>query len=922
MAQPNGAHRRWPRPPELLNRHRERQVLDQLVRAIRGGQSQALAISGEPGVGKTALLDYLAEHAPGCRVERTVGIESEMEFPFAGVHQLCAPVLDRLDRIPEPQGDALRTTFGMNAGSPPDRFLLALAVLSLLSEAAADEPFISVVDDYQWLDIASALILSFVARRLGSESVALVFGTRSLNSRLIGLPELVVHGLSRADAYALLDSVVPGKLEDRVRDQIVVETRGNPLALLELTGDLTAASLAVGFELPGAIPLEGRIEESYRRRVSALPEETRRLLLIAAADSSGDLALVWRAATLLGISPGAAAPAAEAGLAEFSTRFGFRHPLVRTAVYGSATAADRRAVHRALADATDPGIYPERRAWHRAQASPGPDDDIAAELEQAADSALARGCLATAGAYLQKAANLSTDPVTRRYRALAAARGKIRAGSFGEAVDLLSVADSGSPDEFEQAQVDQVLAQLASATDRGNDVAPLLLKAATKLEQVDPALSRATYLEAFSAAVFAGRLAKQGGGVLEVSRLAGAVTGREKDHDWIGSLLGGFVAAATGDYGTGLPMLRSALGDVEERSSPQEELRWLWLISLAAMRTWDDERWNVLSGRYVDLARELGALSDLPLALVSRSCYLLFTGAQSTAMSMNDETQAVNEAIGSNLAPYGALGFAALRGDESETLSIVETTIEDVTRRGEGLGVTFAEWARALLYNGLGRYDVALEAGLRAVSYEPDAGAALWPATEVIEAAVRTGNTDLAIDRAARVAEMTGASGTNWARGIQERSLALVSADDGAEEHYRQSIASLAQTTIRTDLARAHLLYGEWLRRRRRTIEARAELRSAFRMCEDMGMNAFAERARNELRAAGETIRRGTRAIPNTELTAQELQIARLARDGLTNPEIATRLFISAHTVQYHLRKVFAKSGIASRTQLDRVLPG
>ena len=690
---------RWPGPPELRDRYFERRVLDQLVAAVRAGASQALVLNGESGVGKTALLDYLADHAPGCRVARTAGVQSEMQFPFAGVHQLCAPMLDRLERIPEPQRDALWTVFGIRAGPPPDRFLVALAVLSLLAEVAAEQPLICIVDDYQWLDMASAVALSATGRRLGTESVGLVLATPGPSSRLTGLAELAVTGLSQADAHALLDSVLPGNLDPKVRDQIVAETRGNPLALLELSRGLTPSALAVELELPGAVPLEGTIEASFRRRLAALPDETRQLLLVAAADPTGDTTLVWRAARLLGIGPEAAAPATDAELAEFGTRVRFRHPLVRTATYRLASADDRRRAHQALAQAIDPQVDPERRIWHRAQAAPGPDDQIAAELDHAANLALARGCLAAAGAYLQRATNLTLDPAQRGRRAVVAAHGKIRVGAFDEALDLLALAEAGSLTDLEQAQVDLVRAQLASTTNRGNDVVPLLLKAAKRLEPVDAAEARLTYLDAFSAAIFVGRLAKPGGDVLEVARVAAAAPPPPHKPGPTDLLLDGFVATSIGDYADGVPMLRAAItefgngmsvggGDVQaggasdvrhadggpEVSRPLpvaawrlvlrppwsagvtegtvEELRWLWLMSVAALRVWDDDRWNALSTRHIELAHEIGALSELPLALLSRSYFLLFAGALSAAAALQRRDAGRER---SNREPSGAL---------------------------------------------------------------------------------------------------------------------------------------------------------------------------------------------------------------------------------------------------------------------------
>ena len=572
-------------------------------------------------MGKTALLEYLTGHAHGCQVARTAGVQSEMELAFAGLHQLCAPMLDRLEALPVPQRDALRTAFGMSAGPPPDRFLIGLAVLSLLSQAAEEQPLVCLVDDEQWLDHASAQILAFVARRLGAESVALVFAARTPSSDLGGLPELVVAGLPEADARALLDSVLTGPIDGRVRDQIVAETQGNPLALLELPRALTIAELAGGFGLPGGGALAGSIEESFRRRVSALPPPTRRLLLLAAADPTGDPALVWRAAGRLGISTGAAAPAVDAGLVEFGTRVRFRHPLARSAAYRPAPAQDRQAAHRALAEVTDPRLDPDRRAWHRAQAAPGPDEDIAAELERSAGRAQARGGLAAAAAFLKQAAMLTLDPAQRAGRALAAAQAKIQAGAFGVARDLLAMAESGPLSGFQQANADLMRAHLAFNASRGTEAPPLLLKAARKLELIDPRLSRATYLDAVSAAIFTGRLAAPGSGVLEVARAARSApptrTPRAPDL-----LLGGLTAQYNEGYAAGVPMLREALTVFGNGMSAEEELHWLWLACVAAaVRVWDYDRWDALSARHVQLAHAAGALSELPLALTSRAYY-------------------------------------------------------------------------------------------------------------------------------------------------------------------------------------------------------------------------------------------------------------------------------------------------------------
>jgi DNA-binding CsgD family transcriptional regulator len=915
---------------ELTGRRAECSVLDRLAEAVRAGESRALVVHGEPGVGKTALLEYLAGQALGCRVARTGGIQSEMELAFAVLHQLCAPMLDRLERLPAPQRDALRTAFGLSAGPAPDRFLIGLAALGLLSEVAGDRPLVCIVDDEQWLDSASAQVLAFVARRLGAESVGLVFGARVPTGDLAGLPELVVRGLREDHARALLDSALTGPLDARVRDQVIAEAHGNPLALLELPRGWTAAELAGGFGLPGAVPLSdsisGSIEESFRRRIDTLPSTARRLVLLAAAEPTGDPVLVWQAAGRLGVGAEAAGPAVEARLAEFGVRVRFRHPLVRSAAYRSAPAQERQLAHAALAEVTDPAVDPDRRAWHRAGAAPGPDEDVAAELERSAGRAQARGGLAAAAAFLERAVLLTPDPARRAGRALAAANTKFQAGALDAAQDLLAAAGAGPLSEFERARVDLLRAQLAFVTNRGGDAPLLLVKAARRLEPVDTGLARATYLDALTAATFAGRLASPGGHTLDVARAARAAPRPLGDPRVPDLLLDGLAANFNDGYAAGVPSLRQALTAFGSGMSADEELRWLWPTTSAALHLWDDERWDLLSARYVELARQAGALSELPLALSTRSVMLLFVGDLATATALTDEGRAVIDATGSQFAPYAAMGLAALQGRQAEVSALIEATANDVASPGEGIAMSVAEWTNALLHNGLGRYPEAMRAAQQALHYQeyPDMhypGIANWAAAELVEASARSGMTEIAAETYRWIAEMTSASGTNWALGVEARSRALVTEGDAAEGLYQDSIMHLSRSRVRAELARAHLLYGEWLRRRRRRGEAREQLRTARDMLEAMGMDAFADRAGRELEATGETARKRTAATAaDQELTAQEAQIARLARDGLSNPEIGARLFISPRTVQYHLGNVFAKLSITSRSQLSYVL--
>jgi DNA-binding CsgD family transcriptional regulator len=835
-----------------------------------------------------------------------------MELAYAALHQLCAPLLDRLDDLPAPQRDALSTAFALSAGPTPDRLLLGLAVLGLVSAAAENQPLVCVIDDLQWVDRASTEALAFVARRLGAETVALIMATRTADPEFTKLPKMEVSGLRNGDARALLDLAWTAPLDERVRDQFVAETRGNPLALLELPRDLTDHELAGGFGMPSALRLPGRIEESFQHRLAILPEQTRRLLLIAAAEPTGDPALVWRAAARLGIGADAATPAISDGLAEFGIRVRFRHPLVRSATYRSAPVPERQLVHQALGDVTDPDTDPDRRAWHRAQAAEGPHEDVAAELERSAGRARARGGLAAAAAFLERATMLTREPAQRVERALAAASAKVDAGAFDVAQDLLAVAEDGPSTDFQHARADLIRAQLAFVTGRGSDAPPLLLKAAERFEPIEAAMSRTTYLHALQAAVFAGRLAV-GGGLVEVARAA-KTSPRPSTPTVSDLLLDGFVANFTDGYAAGLPILGRAVS-AARRDASHGEQQFLWLAGIAALHMWDDESWDAVSRCHVELGRSAGALAELPLALSSRAVMLTFAGELAAAGALHQESKTVTEATGDSLATDPAMSLAAFRGNQVEASALIEATARDVVRRGEGIWLSVAEWAEAVLNNGIGNYQAALTPALRAAE-QNDLALSAWSTIELIEAAARSGASHTAAGAVARLCEMTSASGTDWALGVEARSRALISEAADAEPLYRDAIERLGRTRMRVELARTHLLYGESLRRERRLGDARTQLRIAHDMFGEMGMEAFAERARRELLATGETARKRTPAATGAQLTPQEEQIARLAGEGLTNPEIGARLFISAKTVQYHLSKVFTKLGLSSRSQL------
>jgi DNA-binding CsgD family transcriptional regulator len=902
-------------PERLLGRQRERAVLDRLLGTARDGHGAVLVVHGDAGVGKTALVQYAIEAASEFRVASTVGVEGEMELPYAALQQLCSPNLDLLEHLPDPQRDAIEVALGLSAGRTPNPFLVGLAVLNLLSEVAAEQPLLCVVDDAQWLDRASARVLAFVAHRILAERIAMIFAARGPIDSLAGLAELHLGPLGHRDARALLDSVLPGRLDERVLERIVAETRGNPLALLELPRGLTPAQLAGGFGLPAALPLSTGIEQNFTRRLARLPRDARRLLLLAAAEPLGDPALLRRAVMQLGIPESAAHTVEQEGLLTLDDAVTFRHPLVRSAVYGAAGPNERRDVHRALADATDPQIDPDRRAWHRAQAASMPDEDVAAELERSAVRAQARGGFAAAAAFLQRATALTPEESRRSGRALAAAHAMVQAGALDDALRLVATAESGVLTEPERARAGLLRAQISFVSTRGSVAVPLLLKAAERLRDVDLELARETYLEALAAAIFAGPLAGPGARSPEVAQAARAAPPAQKPGG-LDLLLDGLVALLTDTYAAAVPILRETQRAFVEEMPQTEQLRWLWGGTVAAMHLWDDEGWERLSDRHIQLVRETGALGDLPIALGHRGQMHVFAGELALAASRHDAIQEVTELTGTHFAPYHGVGMVAMRGREDEARRFFDTARAEVIERGEGAGLSFTDWAEAVLYNGLGRYAESLTASRRVLD-RAELVPVSWAMPELIEAAVRTGDLELAAKIDRQLTDRSRASGTDWALGIAARSHALVVDDGRADDLYVEAIERLTRTRVAVDLARAHLLYGEWLRRQPRRVHARKELRVAHEMFTDFGMEAFAERARIELRAAGEHARRGT-VDALSQLTSQEEEISRLVAQGSTNREIAAHLFISPSTVEYHLHKAFRKLGVRSRTELGR----
>jgi len=878
-------------------------------------------LRGEPGVGKTALLEYVAERASYCRVARSAGIESEMELAFAGLYQLCGPLLDGLGRLPEPQADALRMAFGMIAGREPDIFLVALAVLGLLSEAAELQPVVCIVDDAQWLDRASAQVLAFVARRVFADSVAMVFAQRepTLAPALDGLPELVVRGLSDEAAGALLDTSIPGGLDPQVRARILGEACGNPLALLELTRGLSPAELAGGFSTSPAGPLSTRIEESFHRRLQSLPTEAQALVHLAAAEPVGDSALLWRAASLLGISTDAAAPAEAAGLLDLTTGVRFTHPLMRSAAYRAATAPDRRAAHAALAEATDAEADPDRRAWHNAHAAVGPDEDVASELERSAARARSRGGAAAAAAFLRRATELTPDPARRGARALDAVRAALDAAAPDEATKLLSDATASPLDDLQQAAAVRLRAGIAFAQRRGNDGPPLLLDAARRLERLDPALARETYLDALEAAIFAGRLGR-GATLHDVAEAARRAPPASHSPRIVDLLVDGLAVRFTDGYVAAVDPLRRFLdAALVEAGDTSLDLQTMWMAIRVASDLWDDAAWEELVVRQLQFARESG-LRVLPAAVTYRAGAHLHAGELGAAAALTEESASLTESVGGARFFYTTLVLDALRGEGDQLRGHLEWGRVDASMRGEGRALTWADYTTALLNNGLGTYQAALAAAQDACAYD-DIGITNWALVELVEAAARHGQSDVARAGLERLTHRTRASGTSWACGIEARSRALLGQGGSTEDLYQEALDHLTRTRMRVHLARAHLVYGEWLRRENRRVDAREQLRTAHELLTRFGADGWAERARRELMATGEKVRKRTNvtADASESLTAQEAQIARLARDGHTNPEIGSQLFISPRTVEYHLRKVFTKLDIGSRRELRTV---
>jgi DNA-binding CsgD family transcriptional regulator/tetratricopeptide (TPR) repeat protein len=903
----------------LRGRATECAQLDELLAAAREGRSGALVLRGEAGIGKTALVDYVAAAADGARVLRAEGVEAEVELPFAALHQLCMPLLEHVERLPEPQAEGLRTAFGLSSGSRPDPFLVGLAVLTLFSDAAETPPLVCLVDDAQWLDHSSAQVLAFVARRLDAEGVFILFAERDSDEpgELAGLPELRVERLSYTDARELLASVNLGVLDERVRDRIIEETRGNPLALLELPRAYSLEASAGGFAVPDGTPLQGRIEAGFRSRVAELPDGTQRLLLLVAAEPLGDPALLWRAGASLGLGPDAAVPAESADLFAIGTRAVFRHPLLRSAIYDAARPEDRRTVHAALADATDPALDPDRRAWHRAHATLALDEDVAVELEQSAERARTRGGLAAAAAFLERSAELTPDPQTRTQRTLAAAERKRLAGLHEDARALLATAQQGPLTDLERGVALRLQGLLDwEDSSAGSSAASVLVEAARQLEPLDVALARDTHLEAMLVASNMGRL---GDGVVAVAEAAREAPRAPEPRDTSDLLVDGLAVFFTDGYPAGAPLLKQALAKARDEGDRSEHaLRAIRVAARVAAELFDEQSWAALVDHHVQVAREDGILVALPVTLTYKAAIRIHGGDLEGAGFVLDECEAISTSTTRSLVEPMRLLLVAYRGDEAEAARLGRSLERLAAERGEGLLLSLGDYAHAILHNSLGQYDAALAVAQRALAPN-DLTASSWVLPELVEAAARGGHPDVASAAFGHLVERTQAADTTFARGVEARTRALVSDDDVAEDAYREALDAVGETSMRMFHARAQLLYGEWLRRANRRVDARAQLEAGHEFFERVGADGFAGRAARELLATGATPRKRTDDA-RAQLTAQEAQIAVLARDGHTNPEIGSQLFLSPRTVEWHLRHVFMKLGIRSRRQLRTAL--
>ena len=884
--------------------------------------SGKIVLSGEAGIGKTALLEHIVAMAHDFRVARAVGIESEMQLGFAGLHQLVVPLLPQLDQLPAPQQNALGSAFGLISGPPPERFQVGLATLTLLAKAAAAKPLLCVIDDAHWLDVESAEILAFVARRLYADRVAMLFGMREGTGRdaaFAGIPELRVPALDSKDAQLLLGNVMAGRIGDELSRRLINETAGNPLAILELGPTINQSGPGGGALLDEPPPVGSRLQQHFLAMVHALPVETQTFLQLASVDSSTDPVVLWHAAKLLGVDRDAAAAAESERLIVVAPRVSFRHPLIRSAIYHGTPPAERRTMHAALADAIDPKVDPDRHAEHRALAAVQPDEEIALELLRAAERGKEKGAYDAWARYAYKAAELTPDRGARAIRFVDAAQALLSAGRADQAKAALNEALPALDDPLQRAIAESIDGAIRLSLSEGSDTTRILMDAATALSPLDVGRARDALLGALTAAILVEAMPAV---FEEIARLATVIPPTDESSPSIDDLLlDGSASLIAGNYAVGAPLLRRALqGLVRSAPDPQSMLRAFTLAAIDAYVLMDVAAIDSLTDAWIKVSRQRGALSSLQAALAFRSGAELYAGRLNEGEALIKQALDLSHAMG-NPGFLGAIWWEgtllAWRGNEADARAWVAAQVALGAGRIGTRGMNLARFSLIQLELGLGRYEAALDIALAARKADPTFnGARMLP--YLVEAAVRVGNRGIAEAAVVKLGELAAASGAPLGLGFLARSRALLADDASAESLYEEAIAHLTLPGTGTELARSYLLYGEWLRRQGRRRDARDQLRTAYEMFTNMGMAAFAERARVELLATGERARR-RQVETQSQLSPQESQIARLAAQGVRNQVIASQLFISDRTVEYHLAKVFRKVGVTSRTQLARM---
>jgi DNA-binding CsgD family transcriptional regulator len=895
----------------MMYLNRNYPALDRLIGDVSDGQGGSLVVRGAAGVGKTTLLAQAVDRVPANRIIRLDGSKAESDLAFGAIHRLFGQLDQDLAQLPVPQANALQALLGLVPG-PPDQFLVGLAIRSLLARSANERPLICVVDDAQWLDPPSARTLAFVGRRLHGLPVGLVFALREWRDEISGLPEVELGGLSPEEARRMIEWMVPGPLDVEVRARIAAELEGAPVGIGESLKRVRPLAMAGGFYQPGFVPLSPAVEESLRARLEALPKDTCRLLLIAGAEPLGRPYLLKRAAELLSIPPGAAGPAESEGVIRMGAVVRFRHPAMRSVVYRAASPAERRLVHEALAEATDRDVDPDRYAWHLAYATAAPDEGVATKLEQAASLAQVKGGLAAGAALLNRAAALTPDPVLRSKRILAAGEAKMAAGALDEALELLAGAESEMLETQSRARLARLLAQVDAPQLGRSDASSMLLRLAKRLVPIDARMARDTCIQALTAAIHAGHLLRDDN-IADVAQETRAMFGSAQPVGAIDVLVDGWATLYTDGYTAAVLSFQQALHGFEREKST----RGILLGAGVAVALWDDATACALANRQREHALSTGAMNALKHSLISLATLAVYAGKFADAVELIEQAALIESPPTLGRRDYAPMMLAAYRGREAEATEVIAEMVGDANIRREGRAVAVAEEMTAVLHNGLGNYRVALAAA-QGASERGQLGASDRALAELVEAAVRCDERGVAEDALARLCQRTTVCGTDWALGIEARSRALLSQGREADELYRTAIERLGRCSIATALARAHLLYGEWLRGVGRRKDARQQLHIALEMFSDMGAEAFAARAEGELTATGEKLyRRG--AESEAELTPQEAEICELAREGHSNPEIAAKLYLSPRTVEYHLGKVFRKLGVSSRNELRRV---